>query len=991
MSNNPTRTHDIPWPLALLLLGTILGFIAIGFDLTKMEVVFDRVNTWVDQNAFILCVSALALGLNMLTSYAYIQRTLSQKKQGKKLRDLLGDKDKKEPISWKKLLYLAMTWESYVIVFALLDKPFGPSGPTGSIFLLLLVNAATAATTLSLWSWRIGHQILVGKASTDLPPLPQVENTIALGTYRKNTEDEKETWATVGSKALNGNILITGSIGSGKTQGTILPYFDQILKNSALRPAVLAIDPKGTFVRDAMKMAGTHGALDKVLHLHLAGKVTFNPIFVDSVLKNGRFLDVTQMIRSAAINFSGRGSGDSPFWELSAFNLTKNALVLIAAVKGYYTLADLYRVMLDAVESRASDKLEEALRVKLFDDEETHNIRQALSYFSQEFPSFDPKVKTGILATATSFLNQFQEFRASRIFCPPEAERTIKIMDQVVDDGQLLFFDITNPGLARAMGTFVKLQFQQSVLNRLVEPARSKERSALLIIDEYQDVVSSGYGTMMGDDRFLAKGREANAMTIAATQSLSSLENSLGRAEAAKELGQNFRTRIACHSTDLLTIRTFQDLVGEEDRAKRSHSFSEMSHDAKRNLILGGFEAENANISESISMSLHRESTVTGKDFSALSSFEALALVYDGFKTQFVRLNLKPYFLKKRHTSHVELRQMLGTTAAMLAFMMPIAQGYPNVCDVVKAPTFSSCLDYQISSCVCPGIPPRPCARFTYYLPDTYIEVAGGPGQSKFSDLPGVRSQLLGIKNKAFPFGTEGEDFAAFEARTLAIPLASMMFNGMPCGASFQDTACFGAMSEHLGSKWTTGSGDLKQPNYLLWANNPKACLELGAARSVAGGNDGNYSKGSPACSIPMESLSIYPPSTHAACTGWGTFYPRSGIYDGPSQTTAALMVASRMKSLSSEIFQSAPSSPDEKWQMILPSTSLCFTEGQNVSFLESSALVNDRGRLKGNPKDYLFAVWRKVSCCQDYTEVPVTSAVLASMKSSCQGMGGLR
>ena len=98
----------------------------------------------------------------------------------------------------------------------------------------------------------------------------------------------------------------------------------------------------------------------------------------------------------------------------------------------------------------------------------------------------------------------------------------------------------------------------------------------------------------------------------------------MGKSDAAKELFQNFRTRIACHSTDLLTIRTFQDLIGEEDRQKRSHSYSELSQDARKNYVLGGFDADNANISESISTSVHRESIVTGKDFSRLNAFEAI-------------------------------------------------------------------------------------------------------------------------------------------------------------------------------------------------------------------------------------------------------------------------------------------------------------------------------------------------------------------------------
>lgn len=995
MNSVNANKSDIPVPAALLLLAAVGWIVICGPTLESLPNIGDQIESFMDRNGALVAISAVLVFLNAFSVHTYVLKFWSYRKQGSRLRDLVGDRGKDMKSLWSITCVVVSATILYSCILLIASKVFGlkfsaDALPDGVIF-AGVVNAALAAAIVTHAVRKIVKDLLRSRAAKlGLPQVPQVKNCITIGTTISEGDTPVEAWVALSKKALCGNILITGSIGSGKTQGTILPLFDEVLGNLKPSPAVLAIDPKGTFIKDALAIATRRWKDKDVLHLHLDGSVTFNPIYVEDVLKMGRFLDVAQMVRAAAINFSGRSNSDSPFWELSAFNLTKNAIIYCAAVYGYYTLADLYSAMVDAVEDRTAEKLEEVIQRKELDVEEMHNVREALVYFSQEFHSFDQKLKTGILATATSFLNQFQEFQASRIFCPKKDERTILSMDQVVDNGKILLFDVNSPGLARAMGTFVKLHFQQSVLQRLTNKRRSKERAALLIIDEYQDVVSTGHGNSAGDDRFLAKGREANAMTIAATQSLSSIENSLGRANAAKELCQNFRTRIACHSADLLTIRTFQDLIGEEDRQKRSHSYSELSQDARKNYVLGGFDAENANISESISMSSHRESIVSGKDFSALKSFEALSLVYDGVTTQFVRLNLKPYFLRERNIDHVNLQRLLRGVVAGCALMI-CNQGlaFPNVCDVVKQPAFSPCMEYQVSSCTCPGYPPRPCARFSYFVPDTFIEVTGEPGSTKFHGLPGVERQISSLTGLKLPYGTEGSDFEAFQARTIAVPLASTIFESMPCSNGIQDTSCFGAMSEHLGAKWSTGAADLRQPSFLAWAANPKACLVYGAARSLTGGGEATFGAGNASCSVSKDWLAQYPPSAHSACNGWGIFYPRVGMYDGPSQTTAALMVAARMKSLSTEVFQSASSSPDEKWQMILPSSSQCFREGQNVSFLEIPFLVNDRERLRGRLKDYLFVTWRRVSCCKDYTDVPVASAVLASMKTACQGLGG--
>ncbi|MCB0308126.1 MAG: hypothetical protein KDD48_02050, partial [Bdellovibrionales bacterium] len=77
-----------------------------------------------------------------------------------------------------------------------------------------------------------------------LPPFPEAKNQLVLGSKEEETQP---VWVSLSPKALAGNILVTGSIGGGKTQGTILPYFDQLLRFSP-RPAILAVDPKGTFI-----------------------------------------------------------------------------------------------------------------------------------------------------------------------------------------------------------------------------------------------------------------------------------------------------------------------------------------------------------------------------------------------------------------------------------------------------------------------------------------------------------------------------------------------------------------------------------------------------------------------------------------------------------------------------------------------------------------------------------------------------------------------
>jgi len=263
------------------------------------------------------------------------------------------------------------------------------------------------------------------------------------------------------------------------------------------------------------------------------------------------------------------------------------------------------------------------------------------------------------------------------------------------------------------------------------------------------------------------------------------------------------------------------------------------------------------------------------------------------------------------------------------------------------------------------------------------------PKETFFSAMPGAALQLHTLQSGA-PYGVESDDDTqAFQAHSSAVPLISIASNLLPCGGGFRDKLCFDGMSEHLGDLWREGSGDSWQPNFLAWTVSPKACLLKGAATSIMGGSDGPPAGEGPTCSMPMKWLRKFPPSQHSACNGWGLFYPRSGTITGPSNTIGALMVASRIKSLSTEVFHSEGSSLDEIWQMLSPQSSSCFREGQNLGILELGKNVTELGRLRGKRNGYLFSVWKKVTCCRDLAQVPAAYATLQVLKTTCSAMGG--
>ena len=315
---------------------------------------------------------------------------------------------------------------------------------------------------------------------------------------------------------------------------------------------------------------------------------------------------------------------------------------------------------------------------------------------------------------------------------------------------------------------------------------------------------------------------------------------------------------------------------------------------------------------------------------------------------------------------------------------------FPSVCSVVNTPSFKSCLNLRTSFSVC-GFPPRPCARFSYNVPQYFIEVTGSK-ETFFKKLPLAQLQLQ-LTKEVLPIATEEDEGTfSYHAHTTNVPFAAWGFNELPCQGALWDRACFSSMSEHLGRLWKTGEGDLWQPSFLAWSVSPKACLIKGAVSGVGGNMNFNppgfgFSSNVGLCSFDRSWMKRFPTSKSPVCTGWGIHFPRYSTVNTSDQTTASLVVASRIKSLGSEVFLSVPKNRGEKWQMIYPQSSSCFKEGQNIGQLRLKR-VSEIGRLtSGKMKNYLYVIWKPVRCTKDIPWVPATHAWLSALELACRGL----
>ena len=204
-----------------------------------------------------------------------------------------------------------------------------------------------------------------------------------------------------------------------------------------------------------------------------------------------------------------------------------------------------------------------------------------------------------------------------------------------------------NPGLARALGTMLKQDFQRAVLNRVhrmqADEARSR-RPVLFVCDEYQAFATTGENEPSGDEKFFSLARQARCIPIVATQSISSLRSTLS-GESWRTLLQGLRTKVFLTLSDDFSAQMAAELCGKVERLKPGYTITEAGQDARVSMLTGRPAAHKTTVSASKTYSLRYEYVFQPKVFAELQNAQAIVLPYDG-------LNPQPptyCYLKPRH------------------------------------------------------------------------------------------------------------------------------------------------------------------------------------------------------------------------------------------------------------------------------------------------------------------------------------------------------
>ena len=467
-----------------------------------------------------------------------------------------------------------------------------------------------------------------------------------LNIFVGNAFDQKKQAIYLPEKSLYQNILITGTIGTGKTSSAMYPFTKQLIEFSCTdvsnKIGMLVLDVKGNYYVKVSEFARNCGREDDLIVLSLGGDYRYNPLHKPnlkaSVLAN--------RLKTILMLFSPNNS--ESYW------LDKVEQILTECIKlcrlynnGYVTFEEIHK--LTSVENYYLEKIE-ILRKRFsnneFSNEDIYNLMSALTFFQKEFLSLDLRTLSILKSEITRITNVFvSDYEVYRTFNPKEEELNFFGFEDLINTGKIVVLNMNiseYKALSKIIATYLKLDFQTEVMARLANNFANSSRTVAFISDEYHEYAS------VSDSEFYAQSREAKCVNIVATQSYTSLLNSLNNKYAVDVIVQNLVNKFWFRTDDIFTIESVQKQIGKEDKEKMFKSISENAKETSYSYITNTLNSTDSSISESISTQVTYEFVYDTRFFTQeLENFCSLCFLSDGNKIiKPQKIRLKPYFEK---------------------------------------------------------------------------------------------------------------------------------------------------------------------------------------------------------------------------------------------------------------------------------------------------------------------------------------------------------
>ena len=445
-------------------------------------------------------------------------------------------------------------------------------------------------------------------------------------------------------KGLYQNILITGTIGTGKTSSSMYPFTKQLIEYEAncidKKIGMLILDVKGNFYKQVKIYAKEAGRLEDLIIIDIEGSANYNPLNKPNLNP----MVLANRLKTILTLFSPNTTEN--FWLDKVEQILGECIKLCRLYNnGYVNFVELHKLINS--EGYYKEKLgilREIFQSGKMDYKDVYNLSSAINFFENEFTKLDDRTLAILKSEITRITNTFiTDFNILKTFCPEKDEITFDGFKEVIEKGKIVVLNMNiaeYKNLAKIIAAYLKLDFQSEILNQLSNSERPPKTTAF-ICDEFHEYVTST------DSEFFAQSRESKSINIVATQSYTSLLNTLHQEASVKVIVQNLINKIWYRTDDSFTVEDIQKQIGKEDKSKTSRTISENAQETSYNYFTNSLSSKKSNLSESINTYVQSDFIYDTKFFTQeLQTFSCLAFLSDGNKIlKPQKLQMIPHFL----------------------------------------------------------------------------------------------------------------------------------------------------------------------------------------------------------------------------------------------------------------------------------------------------------------------------------------------------------
>ena len=456
--------------------------------------------------------------------------------------------------------------------------------------------------------------------------------------------DENGQKITLNEKSLYQNILITGTIGTGKTSSAMYPFTKQLISYNSdditSKIGMLILDVKGNYYKKVKEFAERENRTSDLIVLELGGFYKYNPLHKPHLKANV----LANRLKTILLLFSPNNT--ESFWIDKAEQILTECIKLCRIYNNYYvTFEEIHKlVTIDNYYLEKIKFLRELFISNKLNEEDIYNLWSALNFFEKEYNSLDFRTKSILKSEITRITNIFvSDYKVHNTFSPNKEDLNFFGFEDVLNNGKIVVLNMNiseYQDLSKIIATYLKLDFQTEALIRLSKNNMDSQRPIAFISDEYHEYCTAS------DANFFAQSRESKCINIVATQSYSSLLNTINNESTVKVIIQNLVNKLWFRTDDIFTIESAQKQIGKEDKEKISKSISENAQSTIYSYFSNSLNSKDSNISESLNTYLQYDFIYDTNFFTQnLENFTCLSFLSDGNKIlEPKKLNLIPYF-----------------------------------------------------------------------------------------------------------------------------------------------------------------------------------------------------------------------------------------------------------------------------------------------------------------------------------------------------------